>query len=74
MSKKRARFRNPLVIRRYVAVDALRQAVADYMHSEGCGCCGDHDSHRIHLAALGKLLRVPKRKDYYNFAPYRSKP
>lgn len=53
---------------------ALRTAVADYMSSEGCGCCGDRDAHCEHAAVLGKLLRVPKYKDGsgYDFSKYRT--
>lgn len=50
----------------------LRQAVANYIRSEGCGCCKglDHDEHQ---ATLAKLLKVRKYKDGsgYNFLRYR---
>jgi len=51
----------------------IRQAVADYMSSEGCSCCRGRD-HEQHAAALAKLLRVPKYKDRsgYDFARFRS--
>jgi len=42
---------------------SVRQAVADYMSSEGCACCRNIEAHERHAAALGKLLRVPKYKD-----------
>ena len=48
----------------------VRRLVADYMRSEGCSCCRDHDAHRAHTDALGKLLRVPKTKGWHG---YRSK-
>lgn len=53
----------------------IRRAVADYMRSEGCGCCGNYDAHLEHNARLGKLLRVPKYKDGsgYDFAKFRTK-
>ena len=53
----------------------LRQAVADYMSSEGCGCCEDVDAHKEHTKRLGKLLRVPKYKggSGYNFGKYETK-
>ncbi len=50
----------------------LRRAVADYMWSEGCSCCRDTDAHERHREKLAKLLRVPKKDDYYNFSPYRT--
>lgn len=43
--------------------DALRQAVADYMHSEGCGCCRDGEAHERHAARLGELLGVDAYAD-----------
>lgn len=56
--------------------DALRTAVANYMHSEGCGCCQDHEAHSKHKAELGKLLDVPGKPDpddlWYDFSPYRT--
>lgn len=53
----------------------IRQAVADYMQSEGCACCRDSDAHTKHAAALGKLLNVRKYKDGsgYDFSRYRTK-
>lgn len=49
----------------------LRQAVADYMYSEGCSCCrsSDHDEHRARLA---KLLGIKPKDDWHDFSPYRS--
>lgn len=44
-------------------MEALRTAIANYMTSEGCGCCGDYDSHKEHTDVLGKLLNVPKYSD-----------
>lgn len=54
----------------------IRQAIADYISSEGCDCCRNTDTHRDHEAVLGKLLNVPKYKDGsgYNFYKYESKP
>ncbi len=54
----------------------LRTAVADYMRSEGCGCCGDSEAHRQHTEALAKLLNVRKYKDGsgYDFSKYQSNP
>lgn len=54
---------------------AIRRAVADYMRSEGCGCCQNVEAHKKHAAALAKLLRVPKYSDGsgYNFGKFESK-
>lgn len=52
----------------------LRNAIADYMRSEGCSCCRDYEKHEESAARLGKLLNVPKYSDGdgYNFSKYRS--
>ena len=49
--------------------------MANYMRSEGCGCCQDHDAHKEAEAVLGKMLKVPKYKDGsgYNFPKFRTK-
>lgn len=51
---------------------AIRRALADYMQSEGCGCCGSREEHKAATARLAKLLRVPMYADKsgYNFARY----
>jgi hypothetical protein len=51
---------------------ALREAVANYMRSEGCSCCQDVDAHREHKAVLAKLLGVRKYSDGsgYDFSKY----
>lgn len=46
-----------------VSLPALRRAVADYMASEGCGCCSNHIQHKEDEHALAKLLDVPAFKD-----------
>ena len=53
----------------------IRQAVADYMQSEGCSCCRDYDAHKLHTERLGKLLKVSKYDDGSgrNFSKYRTK-
>lgn len=53
---------------------ALRRAIANYMHSEGCACCQNIDAHKKHAAELAKLLRVPKYPDGsgYNFGKFRA--
>ena len=54
----------------------LRQAIADYMQSEGCSCCENVDAHKEHAARLAKLLRVKKYSDGsgYNFNRYATLP
>lgn len=53
----------------------IRQAISDYMYSEGCSCCGDYEEHRKHRATLGKLLKVRPFSDGsgYDFSKYRTK-
>jgi hypothetical protein len=54
----------------------VRQAVADYMQSEGCDCCRSVKDHQQHTARLAKLLRVQKYDDSsgFDFQRFRSKP
>lgn len=53
----------------------IRQAVADYMASEGCGCCSNAEKHDKHRARLARLLDVPEYTDGsgYDFARFRSR-
>lgn len=53
----------------------LRQAVADYMYSEGCSCCENVDAHVEHKKRLAELLEVAPYSDNsgFDFTPYRSK-
>ena len=53
----------------------LRQALADYISSEGCSCCESTDDHAAAKARLGKMLNVPQYDDGsgYDFYKYRSK-
>lgn len=55
-------------------IKEVREAVADYIGSEGCGCCESHD-HDKHKERLAKILKVSKYKDGsgYDFQKYRSK-
>ncbi len=55
-------------------VQKIREAVADYMYSEGCCCC-QLDAHKDHAARLAKLLDVPAYDDDsgYNFSLFYSK-
>jgi hypothetical protein len=52
----------------------VREALANYMYSEGCSCCQRSD-HEIHATELGKLLHMRKFPDKsgYDFSQYRSK-
>jgi methionine aminopeptidase len=56
-------------------IKAIREAVADYMESEGCDCWEDYENHKIHKKILAKLLKVPMYKDKsgYDFSKFRSK-
>ncbi len=53
---------------------AIRQAVADYMYSEGCSCCRNIDEHEENSKRLGKLLEVEPYSDGsgYDFFKYRT--
>lgn len=56
-------------------IKTIRQVIADYMYSEGCGCCRFDDLHKESKAKLAKLLKVPMYKDKsgYNFHKFRTK-
>lgn len=43
--------------------NALRQAVADYIRSEGCSCCRDMGAHDKNAARIAELLDVPPYPD-----------
>lgn len=51
----------------------LRQAVADYMYSEGCSCCQNIEAHKEHKKRLAELLDVEPYDDNsgYDFSKYR---
>ena len=53
----------------------IRQAVADYMRSEGCGCCQHRDAHKEAERILAGLLDVPMYGDGsgYDFGQFSSK-
>jgi len=53
----------------------LIQAIADYIHSEGCGCCEDEIPHDNARDKLGQILDVPMYKDKsgYDFSQFISK-
>jgi len=54
--------------RKTIEIEKIREAVANYMRSEGCSCCEGHN-HAKHREALAKLLDIPKYEDSsgYNF-------
>lgn len=58
-----------------IKLKEIRQAVADYMWSTGCGCCADDEGMADAKKRLAKLLRVPNYKvgPGYDFSKYRSK-
>lgn len=53
---------------------ALRTALADYMASEGCGCCQNRDKHVAAKSHLAILLNVPLYADNYgyNFSQFKT--
>ncbi len=56
---------------------AIREAVADYIYSEGCDCCRGSD-HTEDEEVLAKLLKVKKYEDgsgydFYRYSPKRNK-
>lgn len=53
----------------------VREAISNYMRSEGCGCCSDAKDHEANAERLAKLLSVPKYKDGsgYNFPKFITK-
>lgn len=56
-------------------IDLIREAIADYMKSEGCSCCRDYEAHEKHTNRLGELLNIPKYDDDsgYDFSMFTSK-
>lgn len=51
--------------------EEVRQAVADYIGSEGCSCCRG-SKHEAHAKRLAQLLGVPRYRDGsgYNFGKF----
>ena len=52
----------------------VREAIANYMYSEGCSCCRDVYNHETNKRILAELLNVPKYDDDsgYNFNQFRT--
>ena len=57
-------------------LETIRNAVADYMRSEGCSCCQDIDKHESNTERLAELLDVEMYSDNsgYNFNKYSTNP
>lgn len=55
----------------FVAIETIREAIANYVRGEGCSCC-ESDDHKDHREILGKLLSIGKYKDGsgYDFHRY----
>lgn len=55
--------------------EQIRQAIADYMATEGCSCCQDTDGHNEVKKKLAKMLNVPMYSDKsgYDFYKFKSK-
>lgn len=55
-------------------IGKLRRAVADYISSEGCGCCSNAEKHEKHKARLARILGVPQYQDGsgYDFGRFRT--
>lgn len=56
-------------------LEKIRQALADYMVSEGCSCCQDTEEHKKAEKELALLLEVPMYKDRsgYDFYQFKTK-
>lgn len=58
-----------------VSIAEVRQALADYIATEGCSCCQDRDGHQEAMNRLGKLLKMKKNPDGigYDYSKYKTK-
>ena len=58
-----------------VEIKVLRRLIANYMRSEGCGCCSSEEQHEIDEKELAKVLKVPMYSDKsgYNFGKFEDK-
>jgi acetyl-CoA carboxylase alpha subunit len=50
-----------------------RMALANYIASEGCGCCEDSDKHKAAEKRLAELLDVPMFEDKSGYDFYKFK-
>ncbi len=57
-----------------IEIAEIRQAIADYMKSEGCSCCENIDAHDSAEKLLAELLDVPMYDDEsgYDFGQFES--
>lgn len=55
-------------------VKELREAVANYICSEGCSCCRDTEAHERHEKRIAELLEVDMYEDGsgYDFGKYKN--
>lgn len=55
-------------------IEKIRNAIADYMQSEGCECCRDSEAHDEAENRLGELLNIEKFPDDsgFDWRPYRT--
>lgn len=56
------RMSNLLQSEKIALLKKIREAVANYIRTEGCGCCEGRD-HDEHAAVIAKLLNVPMYSD-----------
>lgn len=57
-----------------IFIKEVREAVANYIASEGCTWCKNVEAHKENTAKLARLLNVPEYKDHsgYDFSPFRT--
>ena len=55
-------------------LEEIREAVANYIFSEGCSCCQNVEAHEEHKRRLAELLDVPEYSDGsgYDFSQFRT--
>lgn len=41
----------------------IKEAIANYMRSEGCSCCRDIEAHEKNKERIAKLLHIKKYSD-----------
>lgn len=54
-------------------LEKVRQALADYMYSEGCSCCRNEEKHTAAKKVLAELLDVPAYSDGSGYDFYQFK-
>ncbi len=60
--------------RKFINIEKIRTAIADYMTSEGCSCCRNIDEHDKNKRILAEMLNVEMYNDKsgYDFYKYNS--